>query len=113
MKFVQNKADISTVRERPIADAILDTMQMLENQYEEPYQATLHGWFVVCEHEQDLIQPFPHLTFSLAEKLNAGEVEFVEKKKDWYEAYILLNDNEGILVYVPKTIFEQHRFQVI
>ncbi|WP_111885741.1 hypothetical protein [Acinetobacter sp. CFCC 11171] len=55
MKFVQNKADISTVRERPIADAILDTMQMLENQYEEPYQATLHGWFVVCALEPRLL----------------------------------------------------------
>ena len=113
MKFIQSKAQIQNVQEQPIAHAILDTIQMLEDQYEEPYQATQHGWFVVCENDLDLIQPFPNLTFSLAEKLNAGEVEFVEKKLDWYEVYILLNDNEGILVYVPKAIFEQHKLQVI
>lgn len=113
MKFIRSKVQIQNVQEQPIAQAILETIQMLEDQYEEPYQATQHGWFVVCENDQDLIQPFPHLTFSLAEKLNAGEVEFVEKKPDWYEVYILLNDNEGILVYVPKAIFEQHKLQVI
>ena len=113
MKFIRSKAEIQKVQERPIAQAILDTMQMLEDQYEEPYQATLHGWFVICESEQDLFQPFQNLTFSLAEKLNAGEVEFVEKKQEWYEVYILLNDNEGILVYVPKAIFEQHKLKVI
>jgi len=113
MKFIQSKAEIQQIQEQLIAQAILETIQMLEEQYEEPYQATQHGWFVLCENDQDLIQPFQNLTFSLAEKLNAGEVEFVEKKKDWYEVYILLNDNEGILVYVPKAIFEQYKLKVI
>lgn len=113
MKLIKSKSDIQKVYEQPIAHAILETMQILEHQYEEPYQATLHGWFVVCEDEQDLIQPFENLSFSLSEKLNMGEIEFVEKKKDWFEIYIMLNDNEGILVYVPKAIFEQHQLQVM
>jgi hypothetical protein len=113
MKFIRNKAEVQDIDDQSIARAILEIMQMLEDQYEEPYKATLHGWFVICESEQDLIQPFQNLTFSLAEKLNAGEVEFVEKKQEWYEVYILLNDNEGILVYVPKAIFEQHKLKVI
>ena len=113
MKFIRSKVQIQNVQEQPIAQAILETIQMLEDQYEEPYQATQHGWFVVCECEQDLTDPFIDLTFSLAEKLHAGEVEFVEKKQDWYEAYIMLNDNEGILVYVPNMIFEQYQLNVI
>ena len=56
MQLIKSKADIQKVHEQPIAHAILETMQILEHQYEEPYQATLHGWFVVCEDEQDLIQ---------------------------------------------------------
>ena len=113
MQLIKSKADIQKVHKQPIAHAILETMQILEHQYEEPYQATLYGWFVVCECEQDLTDPFIDLTFSLAEKLHAGEVEFVEKKQDWYEAYIMLNDNEGILVYVPNMIFEQYQLNVI
>lgn len=113
MKLIKSKSDIQKVHEQPIAHAILETMQILEHQYKEPYQATLHGWFVVCEDEQDLIQPFENLSFSLSEKLNMGEIEFVEKKKDWFEICILLNDNEGILIYVPKAIFEQHQLQVM
>lgn len=113
MQLIKSKSDIQKVHEQPIAHAILETMQILEHQYEEPYQANLHGWFVVCEDEQDLIQPFENLSFSLSEKLNMGEIEFVEKKKDWFEVYIMLNDNEGILVYVPKAIFEQHQLQVM
>lgn len=109
MKFIKTKAEVEGVADPQIAKSILNNMQSLEEQYQEPYQATQHGWFVICEYDQDLIQPFPHLSFSLAEKLNKGEVEFVEQKQQWYEAFILLNDNEGILVYVPKAIFELHK----
>ena len=45
MQLIKSKADIQKVHEQPIAHAILETMQILEHQYEEPYQATLHGWF--------------------------------------------------------------------
>ena len=113
MKHIKHRDDIKYVINREIALAISNTILRLEAQYEESYQATLYGWFVVCEYEQDLTEPFTDLTFSLAEKLHAGEVEFVEKKQDWYEAYIMLNDNEGILVYVPNMIFEQYQLNVI
>ena len=68
------------------------------------------------QHEQQrsrCVSGLENLSFSLSEKLNMGEIEFVEKKKDWFEVYIMLNDNEGILVYVPKAIFEQHQLQVM
>lgn len=113
MQIVQRREHLGQIYDQAIADAISSTMDMLEAQYQETYQATLHGWFVVCEDEQDLIQPFENLSFSLSEKLNMGEIEFVEKKKDWFEICILLNDNEGILIYVPKAIFEQHQLQVM
>ncbi len=85
----------------------------MEQQYDEPYQATLHGWFVICEEESDLSEPLPHLTFSLSDKLHLGEVEYVEKKQNWYEVYVLLNDNEGILIYVPHAILLNHSLMAI
>lgn len=66
MQLIKSKADIQKVHEQPIAHAILETMQILEHQYEEPYQAT-YMMVVVCEDEQDLIQPFENLSFSLSE----------------------------------------------
>ncbi|MDY6468672.1 hypothetical protein SKM57_08800 [Acinetobacter faecalis] len=113
MQIVQRREHLGQIHEQAIADAISSTMDILEAQYQEAYQATLHGWFVVCEGEKDLTDPFTHLTFSLAEKLNTGEVEFVEKKQDWYEVYIMLNDNEGILVYVPNRLFLPYQLNVI
>ena len=113
MKYIKSQSDLSQVSDDSIRASISLHIQTLEHQYDESYQATLHGWFVVCECEQDLTESFTDLTFSLAEKLHAGEVEFVEKKQDWYEAYIMLNDNEGILVYVPNMIFEQYQLNVI
>ena len=113
MLYIKSQSDLQQVSDDSIRASISLHMQTLEHQYDEPYQATLHGWFVVCEDEQDLIQPFENLSFSLSEKLNMGEIEFVEKKKDWFEVYIMLNDNEGILVYVPKAIFEQHQLRVM
>ena len=113
MQIVQNREDLGRVQNQAIAHAISRTMDELEDQYQEAYQATLHGWFVICESEQDLIDPFTHLTFSLAEKLAAEEVEFAEKKQDWYEVYITLNDNEGILVYVPNRLFVPYQSNLI
>ena len=113
MQIVRTRENLGNIHDEAIAHAISITMDELEEQYQEAYQATLHGWFVICECEQDLTGPFTDLTFSLAEKLHSGEVEFVEKKQNWYEVYIMLNDNEGILVYVPNIILEQYQLNVI
>ena len=53
------------------------------------------------------------LMAAVGQKLSLGEVEFVEKKHDWYEVYIMLNDNEGILIYVPTEILERHKINQI
>jgi len=113
MKYIKNKYDLSKVSDDQIQSSISLHIQTLESQYDEPYQAALHGLFVIFEHDNDLTEHFPHLSFSLAEKLSLGEVEFVEKKHDWYEVYIMLNDNEGILVYVPTEILERHKINQI
>ena len=109
MQYIKNQSDLPQVTDNSIRTSISIHMQTLERQYDEHYQATLHGWFVICEHDKDLTEPFPQLSFSLAEKLSLGEVEFVDKKSDWYEVYIMLNDNEGILIYVPTEILERHK----
>ncbi len=109
MQSIKTSSELAQVIDCSIRESIALHMQTLAEQYAEPYQATLHGWFIVCEHDADLLTPFSGLTFSLTEKLQSGEVEFVDKKQDWYEVYILLNDNEGVLIYVPTTILERHQ----
>ena len=113
MKYIKHRDDIKYVINREIALAISNTILRLEAQYEESYQATQHGWFIVCENAQELFQPLPNLSFSLYEKIKNGEAEYIEELSDWYEIYILLNDNEGILVYVPNMIFEQYQLNAI
>ena len=113
MKYIKHRDDIKYVINREIALTISNTILRLEAQYEESYQATQHGWFIVCEHAQELFQPLPNLSFSLYEKIKNGEAEYIEELSDWYEIYILLNDNEGILVYVPNMIFEQYQLNAI
>lgn len=113
MQYIKSLSDLPQVSEDLMLASISLHIQTLERQYDEPYQATLHGWFVICEDDNDLTEPFPQLSFSLSEKLSLGEVEFVEKNHDWYEVYIMLNDNEGILVYVPTEILERHKINQI
>lgn len=113
MQYIKTLSDLSHVSDNSIRASISLHIQTLQTQYAEPYQATLHGWFIVCENDADLTVDFPQLCFSLSEKLSLGEVEFVEKKQEWYEVYIMLNDNEGILVYVPTEILQRHHFNQI
>ncbi|MDC4688178.1 hypothetical protein OHV80_12265 [Acinetobacter baumannii] len=113
MKCIKTKDDLSHLENEAIKESISNHIETLEQQYDEPYQATLHGWFVICEEESDLSELLPHLTFSLSDKLHLGEVEYVEKKDKWYEVYVLLNDNEGILIYVPHVILLNHSLTAI
>ncbi|EPT8466117.1 hypothetical protein ACVS4H_000832 [Acinetobacter baumannii] len=113
MKCIKTKDDLLHPGNEVIKESIANHILTLEQQYDEPYQATLHGWFIICEDESDLSEPLANLTFSLSEKLLLGEVEYVDKKENWYEIYILLNDNEGILVYVPSDIFDNHSLTAI
>lgn len=113
MQYIKNLSDLPQVSDNSIRASISLHIQNLEREYIEPYQATLHGWFVICEDDSDLTQTFPQLSFSLSEKLSLGEVEYVDKKPNWYEVYIMLNDNEGILVYVPTEILERYKINQI
>lgn len=113
MKCIKTKDDLSHLENEAIKESISNHIETLEQQYDESYQATLHGWFVICEEESDLSELLPHLTFSLSDKLHLGEVEYVEKKQNWYEVYVLLNDNEGILIYVPHAILLNHSLMAI
>ncbi len=91
-----------------IIERIRSIISSIEVQYQEIYDPSLHGWFILCEQEQDLLQTVPELTFSLIEKIRRGEAEYIEKYQGWYEVYLLLNDNEGILALIPSSLFEQY-----
>lgn len=113
MKCIKTKDDLSHLEDEAIKESISNHILTLEQQYDEPYQATLHGWFIICEDESDLSEPLANMTFSLSDKLHLSEVEYVEKKQNWYEVYVLLNDNEGILIYVPHAILLNHSLTAI
>lgn len=67
MKCIKTKDDLLHLYNEAIKDSISNHMLTLEQQYDEPYQATLHGWFIICDNESDLSEPLAHLTFSLSE----------------------------------------------
>ena len=113
MQTIKSKAELAQVVNNTIRASIALHMQTLSQQYAEPYQATQHGWFIVCEHAQELFQPLPNLSFSLYEKIKNGEAEYIEELSDWYEIYILLNDNEGVLVFIPRMLLPQHPLAMI
>ena len=105
MKHIKHRDDIKYVINREIALTISNTILRLEAQYEESYQATQHGWFVVLEHSHELSVPIAGLPFSILDKLNASEIEYIEKCPHAFEVYITLNDTEGVLIYIPYQIY--------
>ena len=47
MKCIKTKDDLLHLYNEAIKDSISNHMLTLEQQYDEPYQATLHGWFII------------------------------------------------------------------
>lgn len=118
MKIIQKLADLVVLDDvTPLHSAIKlsisSIIQSLEQQYETAYEATLYGWFLVCESVNDLTDPLAELSFSVYEKINNGEVEFIEQQTDWYEVYITINDTEGVLVYVPKYLLSGNQLSTL
>ncbi|KOR12702.1 hypothetical protein ABW55_14345 [Acinetobacter sp. C15] len=118
MKIIQKLADLVVLDDvTPLHSliklSISSIIQSLEQQYETAYEATLYGWFLVCESVNDLTDPLAELSFSVCEKINNGEVEFVEQQADWYEVYITINDTEGVLVYVPKYLLSANQLSTL
>lgn len=109
MIYIQSKEAVKQVDDLSIANAIREHIHRFETQFQEPYQATQHGWFVVFESLEDLTANFPSLDFSLSQKLNACEVEYVQRTGEWFEVCIVLNDTEAILIYVPQQILNSHQ----
>lgn len=107
MIVVKNKQALESVTNPIIQMAISNTIHRIETDYQEDYQATLHGWFVILEHTNELNEPVAGLPFSIAEKLKNGEIEYVDKQAYAYEVYFTLNDTEGVLVYIPHQLYPE------
>lgn len=105
MNIVKSKQDLDRVKDRAIRLAISSAIDRIEIEYQEDYQATQHGWFVVLEHSHELSVPIAGLPFSILDKLNASEIEYIEKCPHACEVYITLNDTEGVLIYIPDQIY--------
>lgn len=105
MNIVKSKRDLEHVMNHDIRLAISNAIDRIEIEYQENYQATQHGWFVVLEHIHELSETIAGLSFSIIDKLNASEIEYVEKCPYACEVYITLNDTEGILIYIPDQIY--------
>ncbi|UTO18348.1 hypothetical protein NGC85_10325 [Acinetobacter sp. Z1] len=105
MNIVKSKRDLEHVMNQAIRLAIASAIDRIEIEYQEDYQATQYGWFVVLEHTHELNVPIAGLPFSILDKLNASEVEYIEKCPYACEVYITLNDTEGVLIYIPYQIY--------
>lgn len=105
MNIVKSKQDLGRVMDEAIRLAIASAIDRIEIEYQEDYQATQHGWFVVLEQTHELNEPIAGLSFSIIDKLNASEVEYIEKCPCACEVYITLNDTEGVLIYIPYQIY--------
>ena len=108
MQCIKSKTDLIGVNNPAMAASIANAISEMEQQYQDIYDATQYGWFVICEQEKDLIQLLPQLPFSVLEKVNNEEAEYIERLIDWYEVLIMLNDTEGVLVYVPIDLWPLH-----
>ena len=114
MKTIRQLADLAVLDDAillhsAIKLSIKSVIESLEQQYDMSYDATQFGWFLICESIGDLDHPLDRLSFSLCDKVHDGELEFVQQQADWYEVYIALNDNEGVLVYVPKSLLSPYQ----
>ena len=86
---------------------IQQEIQQLQACYQEDYQASRHGWFVVLECLEDCFAVLPCLTFSLYDKINRQEIEHVCLNEEYFEVLITLNDTEAVLVFLHESIAEQ------
>lgn len=86
---------------------IQQEIQQLQACYQEDYQASRHGWFVVFEHSDDCFTLLPGLTFSLYAKVQQHEIEHVCLIEEYFEVLITLNDTEAVLVFLYESIAEQ------
>ncbi|ONG37205.1 hypothetical protein BKE30_15065 [Alkanindiges hydrocarboniclasticus] len=107
MYIIQHKNHLGQIKDQAIKQAIQQQIEQLEHCYQENYQATRHGWFVVLEHPDEINQPIVNLSVSLQEKLTNGEVEYQQVSSYGYEALITLNATEAVLVYLPDELFNQ------
>ena len=105
MNIVKSKQYLAFVMNPALHLAISNTIDRIEIDYQEEYQATQHGLFVVLEHSHELSVPIAGLPFSILDKLNASEIEYIEKCPHAFEVYITLNDTEGVLIYIPYQIY--------
>lgn len=113
MQLVRNKTDVAFVSYEIIAKQIAHVIAQLERDYCEPYQASNFGWFAICDHVDDLFKPLADCGFSIDERLDAERFEFLESKPQWCEILILLNDIEGVLIYVPIDIWRSYQQEKI
>ena len=59
MKCIKTKDDLSHLENEAIKESISNHIATLEQQYDEPYQATLHGWFVIVKRNLIYLNHFP------------------------------------------------------
>ena len=109
MYVIKSKAQLRQLPDFFIRNAIHSIIEKLELDYGEPYDPNIYGWFVVCDSLDELLKPLLNFQFSIAERIENNDYEFLEKKSERYELLLMLNDIEGILVYIPERVWQAYQ----
>lgn len=109
MYVIKSKAQLRQLPDFFIRNAIHSIIERLELDYGEPYDPNMYGWFVVCDSLDDLLKPLLNFRFSIAGRIENNDYEFLEKKPERHELLLMLNDIEGILVYIPDAIWQAYQ----
>lgn len=106
MNVIRSLEAIAMLPSNAISIHIQRELDGLLTEFPQPYDPSVHGWFVVCESVNDLYAPLACLPFSILDILRAGTYDWLGQYPQHYEVLVMLNDNEGVMVYLPMTLIE-------
>lgn len=107
MKVIRQLDAIAEVDNLAIRLDIEAELLKLLFDFNEAYAPSVHGWFIVLETVSDLYAPLGSLPYSLLDKLQANTYDWLGKTADYYQVLLIVNDNEGLMIYLPLSLTHQ------
>jgi|GEM_PF-866658 len=107
MKIIRDIATVQSLVKDNIRLSIEQELESLLEEFPQAYNPCIHGWFIVLETVLDLYAPLGLLPYSLLDKLQANTYDWLGKTDDYYQVLLIINDNEGLMIYLPLSLTHQ------
>lgn len=107
MKIIRDIAAVQGLVKDNIRLSIEKELETLLEDFPQTYDPSIHGWFIVLETVVDLYAPLGLLPYSLLDKLQANSYDWLGKTDDYYQVLLIINDNEGLMIYLPLSLTHQ------